>query len=250
MINKATLGTFVSKPETFARAGGELGAGCFGKVSEAVIPGMVVKTVENFWNDGWFPWALYCLKHQGETGIPTIYALRLDFTEGKLWALMECLSEVTWDDHTPWMQVGRESFPYRVRAVFGRRKAMPAHLTALMATLPDQGLRVDLHRGNYMKRGQKLVMTDPFTLTYDDMWLDRSGMEGTTVALKWARQTLDTLLPEPDPRVIVVGTPEERLTVEQERDAAEKAALEADRKALDDLKAELAKLRAEAIGLA
>jgi hypothetical protein len=225
MLNQNTLGTFMTKPDTFTGPG--LGEGCFGSVTEATIPGFVVKTVENFWFDGWFPWALYCMAHQGEVGIPNILALRLDFTKGKLWALMEKLEPVPFDQRPPCIQTDAEGFKYRVESVFGRLKSMPGHLNSLMAALPDQAFRVDLHHYNYMMRGKKMLMTDPLILMNEggNSWLKESGPKGKLLALQWARQTLDHFNAANDPRVVVEGSPEDRMAAVRlviEEDEAEK----------------------------
>ena len=88
-----TLTTFSTTPDKLAK-GDYLGSGCFGSVQSSIIPDVVVKTVEDFWYDGWTAWAFYCLNHQGEAYIPSIYAIRLDFNTGKLWALVEKLEEI------------------------------------------------------------------------------------------------------------------------------------------------------------
>lgn len=228
--DQQTVGTFLSSPKTFDNARQNLGSGCFGNVNRSTIPGFVVKTVKDFWVDGWFPWALYCMKHQGEVGIPTIVAMRVDFTSGILWALMEELKEVGFGEKAPTMRCNKSSFEREVSKCFGRLKTAPQHLRAVLQALPDQNFVVDLHRYNSMMRGKKVIITDPFTLTdKNNRWLQYGGPNSHILALKWARQTLDTFMPKPDPRIVVVGSPEERMAslgaIVTEREEQKKPAL-------------------------
>ncbi len=213
MLKQEAVTAFATNPAKLSGAD-YLGSGCFANVMSATIPGFVVKTVRDFWNDGWFAWALYCLKHQGEVGIPAILALRLDFTEGKLWALMEKLEPLKYlhnNDKAPYCQISKDAFQHNVSGYFGRLRAIPNHLKAVMDALPDQEFRIDLHSGNYMLRGSKVIVTDPFTLVDPNSgsFISNGGDNGNLLGLKWARETIDAFVTAGDPRVSIVGTPEE-----------------------------------------
>lgn len=203
------LTTFGSEPAK-VRSSKSSGSGCFSVVNKATIPGFVVKEIEYPHRDGWVLWALHVMGYkQPPEWAPKIAALTLDRASGKLYALIEELSELhPGESEYANLNIMQRDHPLddldEVEDRF--EEEFPGFTTALVEICEGfdddyYGIRLDLHRGNYMHRNGVTVITDPLTIKdrQTDCWV-RPDDEKASAAM------IDLLVSvaDGDPRISVI----------------------------------------------
>lgn len=186
--------TFASAPDK-VRSATSSGSGYFSTVNRAVIPGFVVKEVPDPHRDGWVLWALHvmAMKEPPEWA-PRIAALTLDREKYVLYALVEELQEFdAWSEGYKALPALQEDDPMEYEDTLydrfggGRFPGFVKAIREISEKLGDEEiiLRLDLHRGNYMLRGETTVITDPLAVKdpATECWFrpdDEEAREATT----------------------------------------------------------------------
>lgn len=158
-----------------------IGSGVYANVFDSDEPDCVIKIgkteKEGYLNDGWLLWAVYCMNNPLKSWMPRIKCLRIDFNTGKYYAVMERLQEYhpgTGRDYKnkPYLICDEDElkYEYTQKCIHFHRKAIIETLIKISKFFNEKFLFIDAHPGNWMWRGTKIVLTDPFVISANFMF--------------------------------------------------------------------------------
>lgn len=155
MLDNAQLSTFRQSPETLLGIGS--GSGYYSRVYKGQIPGTAVKVSMRL-DDAWLAYAMMILSMDDPMPwMPRIFALHIDKTEGKYYAIMELLEE------------GNQARHPRILGEADEVVGVDARVDTLLALLEStygtvDGFFIDLHHANWMQRSDgTLIVNDPIS---------------------------------------------------------------------------------------
>lgn len=156
------------------------GNGKYASVFDSDMPNLVIKKgtrtqFGNLFDDGWLFYAIWCMKAtRRPSWMPKIYNLLIDYEKGEFFAAMERLEEgeapyITGRYDTVIEKLeGNSSVSKRVgKSIASNFKKMNDSLLESFDLSFSECIFVDAHDDNWMKRGRKLVLTDPFCILYE-----------------------------------------------------------------------------------